>query len=413
MIHRLGRLAIAAFATALLLSCRTAVPSPQSAIVILVGIDGFRWDYLERFRPPTLQTLAAEGVRAEGLIPQFPSKTFPNHYTIVTGLRPANHGIISNNMVAPGIPGRFALGNRDVLADARWWGGEPVWNTAERQGRLASSMFWPGSEAPIDGRRATYWMPYDHTMPNDTRVAKTLEWLTQPEGQRPSFATLYFSDVDSAGHSRGPDSQDVRDAVLRVDASLGRLVSGVRAAGLENRVHYVVVSDHGMAQLSPDRMIVLDDLIDVGSVDVIDWSPVLALAPKDGDVDPLYAALKGRHPALTVHRSADLPARFGLANHPRLPPVIGIAEEGWFITSKRDIDRWGTEGRHAPGGSHGYDPRLKSMHGLFAAAGPRIRRGQVVPAFENIHLYEFLCTLLGVQPATNDGDPAVTRVLLQ
>ena len=405
------RLALVVCALALV-ACRSPAPRADQPIVILVAIDGFRWDYLEKFTPPALLALAAEGVRAEGLIPQFPSKTFPNHYTIVTGLRLASHGILSNNMVAPDIPGRFSLANRDVLADARWWGGEPIWNTAGRQGLVTSSMFWPGSEAAIGGRQATYWMPYDHGMPNDARVSQTLEWITAPDGRRASFVTLYFSDVDSAGHSRGPDSPEVRDAVAHVDGAIAQLVDGVGAAGLAGRVHYVIVSDHGMAQLSMDRMIVLDDYVDVDTVDVIDWSPVLALAPKDGNVEGLYAVLEGKHPALAVYRNSDLPAKYGLAGHPRLPPVIGIADEGWFITSTSQMARW-TGDRHAPGGAHGYDPQLKSMHGLFIAAGPRLRRGMVVPPVENIHLYELMCALLGVRPAANDGDPAVTGPMLR
>lgn len=377
-----------------------------------MSIDGFRWDYLDRFQPPTLTALAADGVRAEGLIPQFPSKTFPNHYTIVTGLRLASHGIISNNMTDPEIPGRFSLSNRTVLADPRWWGGEPVWNTAERQGVMASALFWPGSETPIGGRQATYWMPYDESMSNEANVAKSLEWLAQPEEARPSFLTVYFSDVDHAGHDYGPESPQVREAVAEVDRALAQLVNGVRTLGLVDRTHYIVLSDHGMSQLSPERVILLDDYVDLDTVDVIDWSPVVTLSPKGGNVDALYTALKDKHPALAVHRSADLPERYGLAGHPRLPPVIGIAENGWAIASKRDLDRWKESGR-GPGGAHGYDPQIKDMHGLFVAAGPRLRSGMRVPAFENIHVYELMCALLGIQPAKNDGDPAVTRRMLR
>ena len=412
MRHCSVRLPLIACLLALFAACHPAPPGGQP-IVVLVGIDGFRGDYLERFEPPTLRALAAEGVRSEGLIPQFPSKTFPNHYTIVTGLRLAHHGILSNNMVAPDIPGRFSLSNRGVLADPRWWSGEPIWNTAERQGLVTSSMFWPGSEAKIGGRQATYWMPYEHAMPNDERVAKTLDWITRPAGEGASFATLYFSDVDSAGHTGGPDAPAVREAVARVDASLAKLVDGVREAGLGDRVHYVVASDHGMSQLSTDRAIVLDDFVDLETVDVIDWSPVLALAPKDGDVDAVYTALKDRHPSLAVYRSHELPERFGLAGHRRLPPVIGIADDGWLITSRRDMARWTTTGNRGPGGAHGYDPQVRSMHGLFLAAGPGIQQGLLVPPLENIHLYEFMCALLRIQPAKNDGDLSVTRPLLR
>ena len=413
MLRRHHRLALVALVIGLLLGCRAAALPPERAIVILIGIDGFRWDYLEKYQPPTLLKLAAEGVRSEGLIPQFPSKTFPNHYTIVTGLTLAHHGIISNNMVAPDIPGRFSMSNRDVLADPRWWGGEPIWNTAEKQGRVAAAMFWPGSETVIGGRQATFWMPFKDGMPNEARVGQILEWLALPDGKRPSFLTLYFSDVDNAGHSMGPDSPEVRDAVTNVDQSIRQLVDGVKAAGLADRVHYLVVSDHGMAQLAPERMIVLDDLIDTSTVNVIDWAPVLALNPKDGNVDALYAALKDKHPSLAVYKNADLPAKYGLAGHPRLPSVVGIADEGWFVTSKRDLDRWGNHEGHAPGGTHGYDPQLKSMHGLFIAAGPRLQGGMTVPPFENIHVYELMCALMGLQPAKNGGDPAVTRAMLR
>ena len=394
-------------------ACRPAAVPPQPAIVILVSIDGFRWDYLERFHPLHLRRLADTGVRAEGLIPQFPSKTFPNHYTIVTGLKLASHGIISNNMRDAEIPGEFSMSNRDVLADSRWWGGEPIWNTVEKQGGVAAAMFWPGSETVIDGRQATYWRPFDDNLPHRARVDHLLSWLKLPEGQRPSFLTLYYSDVDSTGHEDGPESQAVRDAVLAVDESVGQLIRGVDAIGLTDRVHYVLVSDHGMAQLSPDRTIVLDDLIDVAQADIIDWAPVLGLSPQDGDVEKLYAALKGKHPHMAVYRRDELPSEYGLAGHPRLPAVIGIADEGWYITSKREVERWGQPDRRSPGGTHGYDARAKSMQGLFIASGPRFRSGLVVKPFENIHVYELMCAVLGLVPAKNDGDPAATRDMLR
>ncbi len=395
-------------------SCRSGTLEPGRAILVLISIDGFRWDYLQRFAPPALTRLAGDGVHAEALVPLFPSKTFPNHYAVVTGLTSAHHGIISNNMSAPDIPGRFSMSNREVLADSRWWGGEPIWNTAERQGRIAAAMFWPGSETVIGGRQATYWMPYDDGMPHARRVEQVLEWLRLPDGRRPSFVTLYFSEVDSAGHREGPDSPAVRDAVLDVDRAIGSLMDGVQAAGLSDRVHYVVVSDHGMAAVQPDHVIVLDDYLDPATVDVIDWTPLLALSPKDGNVDAVYEALAERHPALSVYKNADIPARYGaLAGHPRLPAVVGIADEGWYITSRREQARWASGAAAPPGGEHGYAAQVKSMHGLFIAAGPRLRQGMIVPPFENLHVYELMCAVLGLEPADNDGDPAVTRAFLR
>ena len=396
-----------------LAACGPTLLPAERAIVILVSIDGFRWDYLDRYQAPNLARLAAQGVRSEGLIPQFPSKTFPNHYTIVTGLRIANHGIISNNMRASDIPGEFGLSNREVLADPRWWSGEPIWNTAEKQGRIAAAMFWPGSETAIGGRQATFWTPFDDALPHADRVNQVLSWLKLPDGKRPSFLTLYYSEVDNAGHDYGPDSEQVGNAIRSVDRSLGELVAGVKTLGLADRMHYVVVSDHGMAALSRDRMIVLDDYLDVATMDIVDWSPVLGLSPKNGDVEQLYAALKDKHPHLAVYRKNEVPAVYGIAGHARLPVVVGIADEGWYITSKREVERWGQGDRRAPAGTHGYDARVRSMHGLFVAAGPRIKSGVVVKPLENIHIYDFLAALMGLTPAKNDGDPAVTRDMLR
>jgi predicted AlkP superfamily pyrophosphatase or phosphodiesterase len=406
------------FALGLLLAlaaagCRPATPPPADPIVILVSIDGWRWDYLDRFAPPALSKLAAQGVRAEGLIPQFPSKTFPNHYTIVTGLTLAHHGIVSNNMRDPEVPGAYSMSNRKVLADPRWWGGDPIWNTAERQGKVASAMFWPGSEAVIGGRQATFWKDFDDDLPNSDRVNQLLEWLKLPEGKRPSFLTLYFSDVDNAGHGFGPDAEQTREAALSVDRHMADLVAGVAAAGLTNRVNYVVVSDHGMAALSRDRMIVLDDYINLETADVVDWAPVLGVSPKDGNVEKLYAALKDKHPHLHVYRRDEIPAVYGLAGHPRVSPIVGIADEGWYITSRTETNRWERHERNTPGGTHGYDARAKSMQGLFIASGPRLRSGLIVKPFENIHLYNLMCAVIGIQPSPNDGDFAVVKDMLK
>jgi predicted AlkP superfamily pyrophosphatase or phosphodiesterase len=182
---------------------------------------------------------------------------------------------------------------------------------------------------------------------------------------------------------------------------------------MKDRVHYVIVSDHGMSQLSPDRMIVLDDYIDVSTAIITDWAPVLGLTPKDGDVDRMYSALKDKHPALAVYRSGELPAKYKLAGHRRLPAIVGVAADGWFITSTREVARWAEPDRHAPGGTHGYDVELPSMHGVFIANGPRIKSGMRVNRIENIHIYHFMCAVLGLQPAKNDGDPAATRDMLR
>jgi predicted AlkP superfamily pyrophosphatase or phosphodiesterase len=382
-------------------------------IVILIAIDGWRWDYIERFQPPVLRKMAASGVRAEGLIPIFPSKTFPNHYTIVTGLHAARHGITSNNMADPALPGRFTLGDREVQQDTRWWGGEPLWVGVERQGQLAATMFWPGSDVEIAGDRPAYWRPYEDELPNEARVDQLLAWLEEPEAKRPTFLTLYFSDVDTAGHRFGPMAEQTRSAALDVDGMLGRLISGIEQLGLASRANYVIVSDHGMAELSRERVIVLDDYIDLGTVDLIDSAPIVGLNMRPGvSVESTYRALAGKHPALQVYTRGNLPDQHRLRHHPRLPDLISIADDGWTPSTREWLAKAQTTGDF-PGGNHGYEPKHRSMHGLFVATGPQFKQGVVAPAFDNIHVYELLCRALGIEPVNNDGDPAVTASFLR
>jgi predicted AlkP superfamily pyrophosphatase or phosphodiesterase len=377
-------------------------PTGGAPVVVLVSFDGWRWDYLDKADAPNLRALAARGVRAESLIPAFPSKTFPNHYTIVTGLYPEHHGITSNTMVDQEIGERFSM-SAATARDRRWWGGEPLWATAVRQGRRATSMFWPGSDVEIGGVRPNEWRVYDGAFPNESRVEQVLAWLSEPAARRPSFITLYFSDVDTAGHDYGPSAPETFAAARRLDTHLGVLIEGIRARGLDDTVTLIVVSDHGMSQLSPDRRIFLDDYLDPLTIDIVDWSPVAQLWPRSGSPDVIYRALHGRHPALKVYRKQEMPTELHFSAHPRIAPVLALADDGWAITTR---DRFAQQQaqRRVQAGDHGYSPAERSMHGLFIAAGPTLRRGVVVPAFENIHLYEFMCRILGLKPATNDGD---------
>ena len=402
------RVVVAVLLGAWLLSA-PIVAIDEPPIVVLVSVDGWRWDYTERAKVPNLRGLAAQGVRAEGLIPSFPPKTFPNHYTIVTGLYPAHHGIVSNVIDDRTFPERFTM-SADTAKDPRWWGGEPVWITAMLQGRRTASMFWPGSE--VIGRQPTYWRPFDDTVPNGVRVRQVLDWLALPADRRPSFVTLYFSEVDHVGHEHGPDSQAVLEAAAHVDAALGELVEGVRRLNLLDRTTFVVISDHGMSQLSEQRVIFLDDYLDLSSVDIVEWSPNLGLVPRSISVDQVYRTLKRRHPALTVYRREETPVALHYRDNGRIPPIIGLAQDGWMITSHRRFSDARAAGEMLHG-DHGYDPKYRSMHGLFVAAGPRVRPGVVAPRFSNVHVYDFLCQILGVVPARNDGDPSALRRFLK
>ena len=401
-------------AVGLVAGCRTAPPprpvpsaGPPSPAVILLSIDGWRWDYHTRARLPAIQRLIESGVRAEGLVPGFPSKTFPNHYSIVTGLYPGHHGIIGNTMVDPVLPGRFTLGNREQVGNAAWWGGDPLWNTVVRQGRRAAALFWPGSEAPIGGLRPTEWAVYDESLPNRDRVDRLLAWLDRPAAERPALLLSYFSDVDDAGHRFGPDSRQLRAALIRVDRAVGRLLAGLDARGLSGHVNVVLVSDHGMAAVGPSRVIVLSDYLDLSTVDVVDVNPNLAIAPKTVSADEVYRRLAGAHPHLRVYRKAEAPPEWRFRDHPRVPAIVGVADEGWSIARRR-LNATALFSR----GNHGYDPQVRAMHGLFVASGPAFRRGVVVPPFESVDVYGVLARVLGVPPAPNDGNPEVAdRVL--
>lgn len=399
---------------ALAAACPSPAPPPgpraPSQTVVLVSLDGFRYDYLDRPAAANLHALAARGVRARWMVPIFPSKTFPNHYSQVTGLYAEHHGVISNTMWDPAL-GWFSLADTSAAsrANPRWWGGEPLWVTAVRQGQRSATFFWPGSDVEIAGTWPTYWLPYDGRMPNARRVAQVLEWLALPGDRAPAFVTLYFSDVDGAGHDFGPDAPQTDSAIARVDSAVGALVSGIEARGLGNRVNVIIVADHGMAATSPERYIYLDDYVDVSTITVIDWSPVALLAPKTGSAEDLYRALADKHPHLTVYRKAEIPERLHYRAHLRIPPIVAVADEGWEISTRQRV----AERPPRPGGTHGYDPAVRSMGALFVAAGPAFPRGRVVEPFTNVHLYELMAHVLGLRPAPNDGSLDSVRAVLR
>ena len=398
------------FVALVLSACAPPAPlQPQTSghQTILLSLDGFRWDYLDRPWAVNLRGLAASGVRAKRMVPVFPSKTFPNHYTIVTGLYPAHHGIVSNTMWDDAIGKTFSLGARDVMVDPRWWGGEPLWVTAVKSGRRSASFFWPGSDLAIQGILPTYYRVFDGRVPNARRVQQVLDWVALPADSAPVFVTLYMSDVDGAGHDHGPDAPQTDSAIARVDSMVGALVAGLATRGLTDRVNLVVAADHGMSAISAERQIFLDDYIELSDVTVVDWSPVAAIRPRAGQEDAVYARLKSAHPQLAVYRRDELPARLRYRDNPRIMPIIAVAAEGWHIAShSRPM-------RTATGGNHGYDPAVTSMGALFVAAGPGLKRGLVIESLSSIHVYELLARLTGLPPVPNDGSLDSVRALLR
>lgn len=404
-------LLLAVYAGRALAGCAGARPEAEEAApraLVLVSLDGFRPDYLDRdVDAPTLRWIAG-GVRAR-LVPVFPSKTFPNHYSLVTGLHPEQHGIVGNTMRDPlrlvdGAPARFSLGNREAVRDGRWWGGEPIWVTAERQGLRTAPLFWPGSEAEIGGVRPSVWQPFDGALPYEDRARAALDAL---DGGA-AFATVYIQATDDAGHAHGPDAPEVDAAVEAADRALALLVDGLRRRGRLATTDLVVVSDHGMAPVSRERVVLLDDALDVGAHDV-DWGEPSGIWPRDGQDAGAIARAVDALDHVSAYVRADVPARLRYRDHPRIPPVVVLPDVGWTLTSRRYLDANPDRPR---GGTHGYDNAHPSMHGVFLARGPHIRDAAALDTLRAVDVYHVLAAALGLTAAPNEGDPdAVRRVL--
>jgi predicted AlkP superfamily pyrophosphatase or phosphodiesterase len=396
MLVRLFRRLFFAIITVALLALSAFAQDP--APVLLISLDGFRNDYPEKTETPTLTALSNGGVRADAMRPVFPSKTFTNHYTIATGLLPRHHGIVSNTMYDPEMNAWFRIGDTGAVRNAAWWGGEPIWVTAVKQGRRSACFFWPGSEAAIGGVRPTYWKSYVHETPHEDRVAQVLAWLDLPAAERPSLITLYFSDTDDAGHRHGPESPELREAIRKVDASLGRLLEGLDERGLRDKVNIVVVSDHGMTAVDSSRVVYWDDALDQRTVRSVEEGPNLTInAPVDSV--PVYVDRLNRlSPHLKAYANADLPARFSYTGHRRIPSIIALMDDGWTVSRRNRRN-----GYPISGGTHGYDNEVASMQALFIADGPAFKDGARVDTVFNLDIYELVCHLLQLRPAPNDG----------
>ena len=369
--------------------------------LLLISIDGFRFDYWDLAEIPALQRLADGGLKADSLHHSFPTKTFPTHYTLVTGRHPGTHGVVANSMWDPKRDARFSLGNRDAVGDGYWYaGGEPIWVTTENQGLTAATFFWPGSEARIHGVRPTDWKPYAGDTPHLERVETVLGWLDRPAEERPDLLTLYFSSVDSMGHRHGPRADPVRDALIDVDHHLGILFDGLEERGLFENMHIIVVSDHGMSHVDFDQYIMLDDYLDLTRVVVSDWGPAAQIWATDMPVEEIVDALDGAHPRMRVWAREDVPARYRFGTHHRVPDVVAEADLEWMISNRPHM-----MGRRQFSlyGMHGWDPALREMHGGFVAHGPAFAAGSRSPAVRAVDLYALMTHLLDLEPAEHEG----------
>lgn len=379
--------------------------------VILVSLDGFRYDYAKKYHAEHLLALAAEGASApEGMLPAYPSITFPNHYTIVTGLYPEHHGIVANNFYDPARKETYSYHDSKAVGDGTWYGGTPLWVLAEQQGMRSASFFWVGSEADIQGVRPTYYLKFDGRFPNPKRVEQVLAWLRLPPEQRPHMITLYFSDTDSAGHRYGPDSPQVADAVHELDGEIGKLMDGLKEIKLP--VDLIVLADHGMVKVEGPPVHLWQYGFDPSL-----FSPIIGLGlyPKsDADAQKAYEAMRGKSDKFAVYRRAEVPGYLHFDSNPREGDPVVVPNGPYFLTADADPDA-----PEHPVGAHGFDAtRMPEMKALFVAAGPDIRHGVVLPPFENVNVYPLVAKILGLditklKTGAIDGKLGVLEGILQ
>jgi predicted AlkP superfamily pyrophosphatase or phosphodiesterase len=377
--------------------------------LILISLDGFRWDYCTKYpaETPNLRRLAAEGVQATRMIPAFPSNTFPNHYTLVTGLRPANHGMINNDMTDAATGDVFHYRNPAANRNPRWWGGEPIWITAERQGRRSACYFWVGSESTNHDLRPSHWYPYDYRLAFDQRLETVVSWLKLPPAERPAIVTFYLEETNSAGHAHGPDSPELAAAVKLLDRCVGAMVDRLQAERIA--ANFVIVSDHGMTPCTREEVVILEDWVNPATVQVDFTGAVAGLRVTQGEAAALVTRLRAM-PHVRALLTADLPPHLHMAATSRTPDVWLLPDEGWHVLRRAEFER--NQNRFLRG-DHGYDPLLPAMGAIFIAHGPSFEAGVVLEEFENIHVYNLLCATLGLEPAANDGDDRLVRTVLR
>jgi predicted AlkP superfamily pyrophosphatase or phosphodiesterase len=364
----------------------------EQPYVILISIDGFRYDYAEKYDASTFLDIKSNGSSAESMIPSFPSKTFPNHYTLVTGLYPGNHGIIGNSFYSRLKNETYRLSDKSKVLDGSWYGGKPIWSLAEENGMISASFFWVGSESKISGYQPTYWKAYDASVPNVNRTKQVIDWLKLPANNRPHLITLYFSLVDDAGHNFGPDSDEVKEAVLEIDQVIGELRKELKTLDLP--INLIITADHGMA--ATNSGVALDD-IDFKDAIVDVSSTMVMVYHNDSDVlDEIRLALDEKN-ELEVYSKNEMKEKFGFDNDDRVGDLVALASPPAQISRTP---------RTVKGGTHGYDPdKFQEMHAVFMIEGPKIKKGNLMPPFRNVHVYPLIVKLLNLPiPINIDGE---------
>ncbi len=364
--------------------------------VLLISLDAYRWDYPEVFSTPNLLKMAKEGVRAKSLISCYPSKTFPNHYSIATGLHPDHHGIVNNSFHDSKL-GYYAIGNRKSVENSKFYQGEPIWVTAEKQGVKSASYFWVGSEAAIQGIQPTYWKKYSNKPTFEDKIDTVIHWFSLPEEQRPHLVTFYHYQPDWTSHDFGPLGKETQAVAEQLDSLIGVFVEKINTLPIANKINIIVLSDHGMADISSERYINLSEHLNKEWFSVITGgNPVYSLQPKPEFYSQVLDKLR-KIEHLKVWERNEIPKRYVYGTNPRVNDILIEAELGWSVSWTDDRDKY-------TGGTHGYDNMLPDMRGIFIAKGSAFKNGFVHEPFMNINVYPIIAKILGLQPAKVDGN---------
>lgn len=373
--------------------------------VVIVSFDGFRWDYPDLYETPNFDDMASQGVKAAYLLPSFPTKTFPNHYTLATGLYPDHHGIINNSFYASELDGIYRIGAVEMVTDPDAYFGEPIWVTAEKQGVKAASYFWVGSEAAIMGVSPSYWYAYNHDAPYIPRVDKVISWLEMPLNKRPGLIFLYFDEPDGIAHRFGPEHQETGDVVNYLDSVLGYLRSEIAKLEYGDLVNLIVLSDHGMGPTSPNKYVnITEYLKEEWTVSVIGGNPLYLIQAKEQCADSITGALNSVE-GVSAWQKDDIPERLNYGTSPRFPGIVVLADSLWSVGTKADPSAYS-------GGAHGYDNAFSNMNAIFYAEGPAFKEGYSSEAFSNVEIYGIVAEILGLDPAETDGDLENIRYIL-
>ncbi|HSD62818.1 MAG TPA: ectonucleotide pyrophosphatase/phosphodiesterase [Ignavibacteriaceae bacterium] len=363
--------------------------------VILISFDGFRWDYVDRGITPNFEYIKEHGVSAKSLRPCFPSKTFPNHLSIITGLYPAHHGIISNGFWDYFTNTRYYMGDSNEVKNAKWYRGEAFWETAERQGIKTASYFWPGSEVTLSYRHPTYYYKYEHLKPYRERVDGVIRWLNLPYNERPHFITSYFDATDTYGHRYGPDSPETNSAIEQLDSSLGYYFERLKEINLFDSTDIIVVSDHGMTNVSQDKIINIENILEGYKYKRNDNGSIMMIEPDKGQDNEIYSRLKEKENHYKVYKREEIPEYFHFSDNPLISRILIIADEGWSLESNKSIE--GMK-KYSAKGDHGYDNFLMDMNGIFYAFGPAFKNNYRVGTLDNIDIYPLLCKIFNIMP---------------